>query len=280
MKQLFSISLAAVLLATTIMSCKKDKNNDNKKIVSMAVNGRTVVFSYDAQGRLQRIDHGVDFYILLEHNAAGIILQQYDAAGTANPAGRCQFNVVNGRIITAKESTNVNGFFRNHFYDYDAEGRLMLHYVREVHEPTQQEIRNVKFFYNYTGKNASRVTYLHQNGGDPHASDSASIDLSYYEGKKLYTYADIGFNYFGSVSVGMHHQGHGIPSPVNRIIPIFSLPANNPVKSNKRTSYSWNTAQNRWVQNSSGGYDVAETDYVHDAEGYLIECSGSEIKWQ
>lgn len=280
MKQLFLIFLMITSYAITFISCKKDKNNDHKKIVSMIVNSRNVVLSYDAQGRLQRIDNGVDYHIIFEHSAAGIIMQQYDAAGNAIPSGRWLFNVVNGRIVTAKENTNINGGVRNHFYEYDAEGRLVQHYVREVYEPTQQESRTVKFLYNYTGNNASRVTYLHKNGGDLHASDSVSIDITYYGGKNLYTYADIGFNYFGTVPVGMHHQGHGIPSPVNRLIPIFSLPANHPVKSKNEISYRWNIAQNRWEQNNSGGYDVPETNYEYDAKGYLIKCDGSEIKWQ
>ncbi len=66
---------------------------------------------YDAQGRLQRIDNGVDFYTTFEHSAVGIVMQQYNAAGDALPAGRRQFIVVNGRIVSAKENTSNNCLF-------------------------------------------------------------------------------------------------------------------------------------------------------------------------
>jgi len=275
--------LAGCCILLLMGACKKDKSNtpgNNKKIASMIVNSRNIVFSYDAQGRLQRIDNGVDFYTTFEHSPAGIIMQQYDAAGSPIPGGRLQMNVVNGSIFTAKEITSNNGVVRNHSYSYDGEGRLIQHFAREVYEPTNQVARTVQFIYTYTGQNASHVAYLHTNGGDAHASDSVSIDLAYYAGKKLYTYADIGFSYFGTVPVGMQHQGHGVASPINRLISLPVLPANNPLKAQKTKSYRWNAAQSRWDLNNTGGWDVPEADYEYDAHGYLIECNGSEIKWQ
>jgi len=277
----YTIGLIATV--TFIASCKKgngDKPGNNKKIASMIINNRNVVYTYDMQGRLQRIDNGVDAYTIFEHSAAGIIMQQYDAAGNPMPGGRNQLNVVNGRIVTAKEFTNNNGEVKNHSYEYDGEGRLIRHWIRQVFEPTQQESHIVQYIYTYTGNNANHVTYLHKNGGDTHDNDSISIDLSYYDGKKLYTYADMGFNYFGTVPVGMQHQGHGIPSPINRLISLFYFPANNPIKSEKNTSYRWNMAQNKWELNNTQNINIPETEYEHNTEGYLIKCGGNEIKWQ
>lgn len=247
----------------------------------MIVNSRNIVFSYDAQGRLQRIDNGVDASTRFEHSAAGIVIQQYDAAGNLLPTGRWQLNIVNGRVSTAKEIVDGNGLIRNHTYEYDGQGRLTRHIARELYEPTGQEARTVQYVYAYGGNNAGHVTYLHKNAGDTHASDSISIDLTYYEGKKLYTYADIGFNYFGTVPVGMQHQGHGVPSPINRIIYTFYFPANNPLRSIKETAYRWNAVQNKWQLDYSQNPVISESEYEYDAQGYLTKCAiASEIKWQ
>ena len=283
MKKYLLISISVLLI---FASCKKgggDNPGNNKKIASMVVNLRNIVFTYDAQGRLQRLDNGVDASTRFEHSAAGIVMQQYDASGNLLPGGRWQLNVVNGRVSTAKEIVqgDGNGVIRNHTYQYDGQGRLIRHSAREVYEATNEESRTIQYVYTYNGNNASHATYLHTHGGDTHASDSVSMDFTYYDGKKLYTYADIGFNYFGTVPVGMQHQGHGVPSPMNRLIPIFYFPANNPLRSANRKFYRWNVAQNKWLLDITQNSDTSESEYEYDAQGYLTKCgAASEIKWQ
>jgi len=267
-------------LLTFLISCKKDKTSggNGKKIAAAVVNNINNVFSYDAQGRLQRLDYGVSHYLLAEYKAAGIVLQWYDAAGNPMPTRRYEFNMLDGRIVSGKEK-KPNDRMINHSYGYDSEGRLAIHTAREVYEPTNEEGHRVTFSYNYTGNNVSTITYLHFDQGV--RRDSAVITQSYYTNKKLFTWHTVGFGFFGTVASGLPHQGLGIASPAV-ILPFqASYPSVNALKENTRDQYEWNTVQNKWVYKNTSSYTIPETGYEYDEAGNLSAFNGAEkIEWK
>ena len=270
-----------VLILLLTVSCKKGKDNPNgnqKKIASAVVNNISNVFSYDAQGRLQRIDYGVSNYLLVEYKAAGIVLQWYDAAGNPILTRRYEFNILNGRIGSGKEK-KPNSFVINHSYSYDNEGRLTEHMAREVYEPTNEEGHRVTFSYSYTGNNMSKVTYLSLDHGVKR--DSTVVTQSYYTNKKSFTWQAVGFDFFGTATSGLPHQGLGISSPVLMLPFRTYYPSVNALKENTRDLYEWNTVQNKWVYKNSFTYTLPETGYQYDEAGYLIAFDGAEkIEWK
>ncbi|QEC44000.1 hypothetical protein [Pseudobacter ginsenosidimutans] len=273
------IVLYSIILFTILASCKKnnDRNGKEKKISAAVVNNINNVFSYDAQGRLQRIDYGVSHYLLVEYKAAGTVLQWYLADGTPIATRRYEFNLLDGRIVSGKES-KANSRIVTHSYGYDNEGRLTEHSARDVYEPTNEEAHRVIFTYSYTGNNAGKITYLHFDQGL--RRDSAVITQTYYTNKKLFTWQAVGFGFFGQTASGLPHQGLGISSPIT-ILPFQAYyPSVNALKETTRDQYEWNIAQNKWVYKNTSGYTLPETDYEYNGEGYLISFSGAEkIEW-
>jgi len=273
--------LYVILILLFTASCKKGKDNPNgnqKKIASAVVNNINNVFSYDEQGRLQRIDYGVNTYLLVEYTPAGIVLQWYDIAGNPVTTRRYAFNILDGRIVSGKES-KPNGFVINHSYIYDNEGRLIEQTGREVYEATNEEGNKATFNYTYTGDNASRITYLRIDRGI--RRDSIIVTRSYYTNKKLFTWQAVGFGFFGTATSGLPHQGAGIASPAQMLPFLTYYPSVNAIKENTTEIYEWSTSQNKWVYKNTNTYTLSETDYQYDGAGYLTAFAGAiKIEWE
>jgi hypothetical protein len=273
------ILLYVIILLTSTASCKKEnnRNRNEKKISAAVVNNINHVFSYDAQGRLQRIDYGVNHYLLVEYKAAGLVLQWYEADGTPMANRRYEFNMLDGRIVSGKES-KANGRIVTHAFGYDHEGRLTEHSARDVYEPTNEEAHRVIFIYSYTGNNVSKISYLHFDQGL--RRDSTAITQTYYTDKKFFTWQSVGFDLFGPTASGLPHQGLGISSPINMLPFRTFWPSFNALKETTGDRYEWNNVQNKWVYKNTSGYTLPEADYQYNGDGYLIAFAGSEkIEW-
>ncbi|SDD65909.1 hypothetical protein [Niabella drilacis] len=275
MKKIIYCILSLLLF---ISSCKKNgentSRNGRKKIASVKTD-KVNTFIYDDERRLVRVNYGATDYRKIAYSPTGFTIQLFDAGNNPVAETLGAFNMVDGKVVSGQEAYDNNREL-SHTYQYDAQGRLTQHTTLRLEKITHKKLETKKYYYSYEGNNPSRIIELSFNGENVRR-DSAVTQYTYYEDKKFYTWADIGFDYFGTVPAAIDE------SPL-RNFPAYNvlstLPFNNAPKSSTSKRYRWDNAQQKWNYQSGSSGTVPEDLYQNDADGYLVKYSSADIVWQ
>jgi len=269
-----------IILVALFAACHKDKNEDGatgKRITNIAqTNTSNWVYSYDAQGRLQRIAPSPSYYILVEYMPNGMVMKSYNASNVEQ-LPRYEFNIPDDKVIYCK-AVLPNNKTKNNSYTYDAGGRLTQQNVFEYKTSTNEKKSDYITYFSYSGNNVNRVLYLstYVDTYDDHMrNDSIIIELEYYTDKKHFTWSDLGINCFGTANTAADMLQSGqlySPLPAEYYVtPEGMLPTGNPVKKRSKREYRWNQGTKKWALFSTNSTTFPETDYANDAEGRLIK---------
>jgi len=274
--------LFIIFLFLIFVSCKKDKGSNpgnSKKIASMSKGAETYTYTYDALGRLSRLDfHPSKWSLRFEYNGPGIVSRWYGPDDSPVTDSHTEYNIQNGRMGSFIHSETGNVTI-NGSYEYDGEGRLMKHTERTASEQSGVEIIANYFQYHYENDKTTRMNYANVNRGVK--KDSCVVDISYYDTKKFFSYRDIGLDVFGKIPTGTAHEVViTTPSPLSNIIPAEMYPAAQAPQTRKFVNYRWGGNNHGWVYLGVEIRDNSETDYEFDTEGNLTKYAGWQIVWQ
>ncbi len=285
------IFLIFLLAGTALFSCKKnkDKEVDNRMIQSFSGFNYTTNFLYDDQSRLIRIDYNATHSARFEYNATGVIVKYFEGAGL-DPSDRYEFIITNGKVISCRRFL-TGGNIWDLFYGYDSRQRLSEIGIRESGS-NGQIYQRYDCYFAYDAQNNMHEVKLNGARGAGAPSDSIVITSTYYENKSFFTFRDIGFDYFGTVAVGLEYlpvlaREFLVPFPfVKRFIgtsnPSTIYPSAHPIK-------AWSLKGRAMVETGSFAYTFSpvefssgynENVYEHDQQGKLVKTNGYTVVWQ
>lgn len=267
-----------LVLTTIIMvaACKKDKNGGiaNQRISRILSGSEQQLLAYDNQKRITRIDYNAANSLRFEYSAAGVFIQQYGAGDVPNPDRKYDFTIVNNKITSGHRYLPGN-FVDNFYYGYDEQEKLTTMTISRRFDGTEYEQHTYSLLFDEQ-KNVQSVVFKRKT--DNKNSDSIFISRTYYS-TSFISWRDMGFDYFGSASVGQEHLGYGIVMPFS-ILGGAIYPGNHALKTSEYKQFTWNPVTSKWIPRAPSGYTRAESEYQYDNNGRLIYYGGSEIKWQ
>lgn len=285
--------LYLILLLTPVIACKKgdggsDTSGKHKNISAIKqASTEYYLYSYDGTGRMQRIAPSPSSYSLVEYMDNGMVIRSYDASDNEK-LPRYEFNMPEGRVISCVAYL-PNDRVLNNSYTYDAEGKLIRHFVTDKKTSTDKKIGDNTTYYTYAGNNVSRVVFVstYVNTYEPRQrDDSMVVDFEYYTDKKHFTWSDIGFTCFGTANTFADtKQGGNLFSPWPSsyyITPDGIFPTGNPVKKRIEKLYDWDPATKKWQLQRNETQNMPEADYKFDADGKLLQWTPwmIQLEWK
>lgn len=285
----YSIS-AFIVISVLLLSVSCGKNDkqppfvyEEQRIASIRnkLNGDNTAFTYDNEKRLSRIDFNSDgsSSVRFEYTLPTITVQYYTGAAPDITREKYTFTTLNGMVANYRV-TRPDGTIYDTFFEYDNSNRIIEAGQRGI-SATGQLFMSMDCYISYNSQNNTQQVKIYGTWGFQE-TDSVTITRTFDPQNNYFIFHNIGFNYFGSFSIGIAYSIAGISDAILPF-PFFTnrqeisdfpmTPAENAMVNTKTAGKSRNFSDpfnHSWVD-ISGEYQYPNSYYRYDDMGRLVE---------
>ncbi|SDD65810.1 hypothetical protein [Niabella drilacis] len=299
-------SIARLFVIATLLLCAScTKNNTPKqpevhyeneriKTLTLDVSQKMVAdYSYDEEKRLKRIDYnypdgGPQSSLRLEYAPQSISAKFYKGAAPDPLKESYLFTLLNGKVATTTVN-KANGSRMDFYYEYDNKDRISEIGVRNISANGSLSM-SADIYLSYTAETQT-LRYYGKLGAT--ATDSIIETRTHYADAEFFSLANIGFNYFGTVSTGLDYKIAGmydlsIPFPFFKPLVLVEpghpslTPAPFPLQKMAREGKARdmdNAQGNGWMQVSQSSEFPFAASYRYDDKNRLIQALSYAFTW-